>query len=162
MGQAAKKLNPEPELISLAEVARRCGLHKQTVAARLEDLGYEPDPSSTAKLKLFPFDEEMRFAVKAAKDSLAAAKIHGTRLDNEIKAMKLAEARGELVPMHEATELVQKIVSTMYIEFTVRQPKRIAPKLAKAKNVTAVKKVLKTDTDRIMKTLRENFERFIG
>jgi hypothetical protein len=161
MGAAAKKLDPKPELISLAEVARRCGIHVQTCKARLEDLGYEPDPTSTAKLKLFPFDDEMMFAVKAAKGSLTAAKIHGTRLDNEIKGIKLAEARGELVPMHEAIEMVQDIVAKLYQEFTVRQPKRIAPRLAKAKNVTAVKKVLKTDTDRIMKNLRENFERFI-
>lgn len=162
MGQPAKKLQPEPELISLAEVARRCGIHKQTCAARLEDLGYEPDASSTAKLKLFPFDDEMMFAVKAAKDSLTAAKLRQTRAQAEKIEMQNAEARGELVPMHEATEMVQKVVYAIYQEFTIRQPKRVAAKLAKAKNVTAVKKILKTDTDRIMKTLRENFERFIG
>lgn len=160
MGTAQPNLLPD--LLSISEIARRCGINRATAAARLDDLGYEPDESSTPKNKLFVFDDEMLFAIKAAKDSLSAAKIRDIRASSQLKELKLAEARGELVPMHEATEMVQKVVSSIYQEFTIRQPKRIAPKLAKAKNVTAVKKVLKTDTDRIMKTLRENFERFIG
>lgn len=153
---------PKSELISISEIARRCGIDRATATARLDDLGYEQDESSTPKNKLFAFDDEMLFAIKAAKDSLSAAKLRDMRASAEIKELKLAEARGELVPMYEAIEIVQKIVSSIYQEFTVRQPKRIAPKLAKAKNVTAVKKVLKTDTDRIMKSLRENYERFVG
>ena len=163
MAQAALNIEPQGEWLSESEIAKRCKLHRQTCAARLEDLGYEPDAErSTEKKKVHWFDERVKFEILAAKDSLSAAKIHGLRIDNELKQIKLAEARGELVPMHEATELVQKIVSTVYQEVTIRQPKRIAPKLAKAKNVAAVKKILKTDMDRIMKSLRENFERFIG
>jgi hypothetical protein len=75
--------------------------------------------------------------------------------------LKLAEARGELVPMHEATELVQKIVGTLYQEYVTRQPKRIGAQLAKAKSIPAIKKILKVDSDRIMKQLRSNFEDFI-
>lgn len=164
MAAVARKqdLTPEPELLSISEIARRCGINRATATARLEDLGYEAHESSTPKNKLYAFDDEMLFAIKAAKDSLSAAKIRSIRADSQLKELKLAEARGELVPMHEAIEIVQKIVSTIYQEFTVRQPKRIAPKLAKAKNAIAVKKVLKTDTDRIMKSLRENYERFVG
>jgi len=161
MSAVALKPVNEPELISLSEIARRLKLDKATVRSRLEDLGYEPDESSTEKLKLFPFDEEMAFAVKAAKDSLTTAKIRDTRATYQLKELKLAEARGELVPMHEAIELVQKIVGTLYQEQVIRQPKRIGAKLAKAKNVTAVKKILKTDCDKIMKQLRDNFEEFI-
>ncbi len=159
---AAAKPKIEPDLLSISEIARRCGINRATAAARLDDLGYEPHESSTPKNKLFAFDDEMLFAIKAAKDSLSAAKIRDIRASSQLKELKLAEARGELVPMHEAIDIVQKIVSAIYQECTVRQPKRIAPKLAKAKNVAAVKKILKTDTDRIMKTLRENFERFIS
>jgi hypothetical protein len=163
MAAVAHKLTPTPELelLSISEIARRCGINRATATARLDDLGYDAHESSTPKNKLFAFDDEMLFAIKAAKDSLSAAKIRDIRASSQLKELKLAEARGELVPMIEAVEIVQKIVGAIYQEFTIRQPKRIAPKLAKAKNVTAVKKVLKTDTDRIMKTLRENFERFI-
>jgi hypothetical protein len=162
MSAVALKPVNEPELISLSEIARRLKLDKATVRSRLEDLGYEPDESSTEKLKLFPFDGEMEYAIKAAKDSLTTAKIRDTRATYQLKELKLAEARGELVPMHEAIELVQKIVGTLYQEQVIRQPKRIGAKLAKAKNVTAVKKILKTDCDKIMKQLRDNYEEFIG
>lgn len=160
---AAVKLEPKGEWLSTSEMAKRLKLHRQTVASRLEDLGYEPNEErSSAKNKVYWFDDEMEFAVKAAKDSLTAAKIRDLRVKTEINELKLAEARRELVPMHEVIELVQQIGVAIYQEFTVRQPKRIAPKLAKAKNVATVKKIIKVDTEGVMKRLRGNFEEFIG
>lgn len=162
MGALALKIEPKGEWLSESEIAKRVGLHRQTLAARLEDLGYEPDEErSKAKAKVHWFDDEMEFAVKAAKDSLSAAKIRDLRAGTALKELKLAEARGELVMMSDAIDDMQKIVSWLYQEFTVRQVKRIAPKLAKAKNITVVRKILKTDTDTIMKNLRQNFEKFI-
>lgn len=161
MGAVALKKENGPELLSISEIAKRLKLDRATVRSRLEDLGYEADPSSTPKLQLFAYDAEMEFAVKAAKDSLTAAKIRDTRATYELKELKLARERSELVAMSDAIDDMQKIVSWLYQEFTVRQPKRISPKLAKAKNVTAVRKILKTDTDTVMKNLRQNFEKFI-
>lgn len=163
MGASARKIEtaPEPNLLSISEIAKRVRLDRATVSSRLDELGYEPHDSSTAKLKLYPFDDEMEFAVKSAKDSLSAMKIRQLRAAAEKIEMQNAQSRGELVSMQEATEMVQKIVVKIYQEFTVQQPKRLAPKLAKAKNVAGVRKVLKADTDMIMKNLRQNFERFI-
>ncbi len=162
MGATAVKIEAKGELLSKTAIAKRCSLHVQTVSSRLEDLGYEADETSTAKNQLYWFDETVEFAVKSAKDSMAAAKIRDLRATYELKELKLAEARGELVPMADAIELVQKIVGAVYQEFTIRQGKRIDPKLAKATNVIAVRKIRKADADRIMKSLRTNFERFIG
>lgn len=158
---AVKNETAGPELISISEIAKRCRLDRATVRSRLDDLGYEADASSTAKNQLYAFDDEMEFAIKSAKDTLSAMKIRDLRAAAEIKELKLAEARGELVPMAEAVEIVQAIVGTLYQEYTVRQPKRIANQLAKAKNPTAVKVVLKKDNDRIMQSLRANFAKFI-
>lgn len=165
MAQAALKLE-EPkskgEWLSESEIAKRVGLHRQTLVARLEDLGYEPDEErSTAKCKVHWFDDEMEFAVKAAKDSLSAAKIRQIRADAQIKELKLAKERGELVAIGEVTDIVQRIVNTLYQEYSVRQPKRVGTALVKAKNIATVRKVLKTDSDRVMKLLRTNFERYI-
>lgn len=157
---ATAKPNPT-ELLSISEIARRCGINRATAAARLDDLGYDPHESSTPKNKLFAFDDEMLFAIKAAKDSLSAAKIRDIRASSQLKELKLAEARGELVPMVDAISDLNKIVSWLHQEFTVRQSKRIAQKLTKAKNIAAVRKILKVDTDMIMKNLRQNFEKFI-
>lgn len=160
MGQAAKK--PEAELLSISEIARRCGINRATATARLDDLGYEPDDSSTAKLQLFWFDDEMMFSVKAAKDSLSAAKIRDIRASSQLKELKLAEARGELVPMHEAAEMIRSIVGKIYQELTAAQGKRIDAKLAKARTVIEVKKIRNGDNQMIMKRLRANFAEFIG
>jgi hypothetical protein len=75
--------------------------------------------------------------------------------------MQNAQARGELVPMHEVTDIVQRIVKKLYDEYAVRQPKRVAGQLVKAKTQAAVRKILKTDGDRVMKLVRTDFERFI-
>lgn len=158
----AKKREANGEWLSEQEIAKRVGIHRQTLAARLEDLGYEPDPDrSNVKLKVHWFDAEMEFAIKAAKDTVSAVKIRDLRAAAQLKELKLAEQRGELVPMADAVDDMQKVISWLYQEFTVRQPKRTAAKLAKAKNVTAIKKILKTDTDTIMKNLRQNFEKFV-
>ena len=152
----------EPLLLSISEIAKRLKLDRATVRSRLEDLGYQADPSSTEKLQLFAFDGEMEFAVKAAKDSLTAAKIRDTRATYELKELKLARERNELVPATEMTDIVQRIVSTIYQEYTQRMPKRIGNKLAKAKTPAAVKSILKIDSDKTMKLLRENFEAFLA
>ena len=162
MAQAAKKIEPKGELIPISEIARRCSINRATAAARLDDLGYEPDEASTQKNQLYWFDDEMEFSIKAAKDSLSAAKIRQIRADAQIKELKLAEARGELVPMHEAVELIQSIVGKIFQELTVAQGKRIDLKLAKARTVIEVKKIRNGDNQRIMKMLRANFTEFIG
>jgi len=105
----ATAIKATSELLSISEIARRLKLDKATVRSRLEDLGYEPDDSSTAKLKLYPFNEEMEFSIKSAKDTLSATRIRDLRAAAEIKELKLAEARGELVPMHEAIEIVKRV-----------------------------------------------------
>ena len=161
MGQAALKIEPKFKLLPISEIARRCGINRATCAARLDDLGYQADESSTAKNQLFPFDDEMEFSIKAAKDSLSAAKIRDIRASSQLKELKLAEARRELVPMHEAVELIQSIVGKIFQELTVAQGKRIDPKLAKARTVIEVKKLRNGDNQRILKMLRANFEGFI-
>ncbi len=159
---SATQIQPKGEWLSESEIAKRCKLHRQTVASRLEDLGYEPDPErSKLKSKVHFFDDEMEFALKSAKDTVSAMKIRQMRADAQLKELKLAEQRNELVSIAEVTDFAQRFMKTFYEEFAVRQPKRIALQLVKAKTQAAVRKILKTDTDRTMKLVRTNFERFI-
>jgi hypothetical protein len=161
MGNVALKETPQPELVSISEIAKRVKLDRATVRTRLDDLGYEADPSSTPKSKLYAFDDEMVHAIKSAKDTVSAMKIRQLRADAQLKELKLAEQRGELVAMAEVVDIAQRFVKTFYEEFAVRQPKRVAGQLIKAKTQAAVRKILKTDTDRVMKRVRTDFERFI-
>ena len=75
----------------MSQIAKRVKLNRATVSSRLEDLGYEPDPSSTSKNQLYWFDDEMEFAIKSAKDTFSAAKIRDTRAAYMLKEHKLAE-----------------------------------------------------------------------
>lgn len=153
----AKKL--DGEWLTESEIAKRTKLHRQTVAARLEDLGYEPDPDrSKPKMKVHWFDSEMEFAIKSAKDTVSAMKIRDLRATAELKEMKLAEARGDLVPATEVTELSQKLHSLIYKQFVMNQPKTLAAKLAKAKTTIEVTKILKIDAEKFMKRLRDEME----
>lgn len=163
MAQAANNIETgKGEWLSKAAIAKRCKLHVQTVTSRLDDLGYEPNEErSSAKNQVYWFDDEMEFSIKSAKDTLAAMKIRQLRAAAEKIEMQNARERGDLVPIGEVTDIVQRIVSNVYQEFSIRQPKRIGGPLVKAKSLAAVRKVLKTDGDRVMKMLRTNFERFI-
>ncbi len=161
MAQTAKKQPPQGEFLSISDIAKRCGIHRSVCAERLDALAYEPAEGSNAKLKLFWFDDEMEFAVKSAKDTASALKIRGLRLDNEIKANKLAEARGDLVDFNEITGRVHEVISRMYKEFALHQPKRLAARLARATTAAEVQKILKLDTAKVMSKLRESDESFV-
>ncbi len=160
MGQAALKLEPKGELLSISEIARRCGINRATAGARLDDLGYEADESSTQKNQLYFFDSEMEFSIKAAKDSLAAAKIRDIRASSQLKELKLAEARSELVPMVHVVDKYQASFVRFYKEFALHQPKRLAARLAKAKTAPEAAKLLKADADKIFARLKEDNELF--
>ena len=161
MAQTAKKIEPMSQLLSISEIAKRLKLHRQTVSQRLDDLGYEPDESSTAKNQLYAFDDEMEFAVKAAKDSLTAAKIRELRARTEKIEMQNAKERGELVPIGEVVDLSQKLTRSLYDEYAMRIPKRIGGQLVKAKTQAAVRKIFKTESDKVFKLIRANFKRYI-
>lgn len=162
MGAVAAKI-PDGEWLSISEIAKRCSLHRQTCTSRLEDLGYEPDPErSSATKQVYWFDDEVKFAIKAAKDTLSASKIRVLRADAQLKEMKLAEARGELVPMHEVIDMSQKLVAAVYKEFALHQPKRLGVKLAKCKTAVERSKMLKADAEKFMTKLRGNFQELLS
>lgn len=162
MAQAAAKIE-KGEWLSKAAIAKRCGIHVQTLTSRLDDLGFVADEErSSAKNQVYWFDDEIAFAIKSAKDSLAAAKIRDLRATYELKELKLAEARGELVSWIDAVERMQAIFGRLYKEFAIQQPKRLATRLARAKTVSEINKLLKLDTEKVFGRLRESDAEFVG
>lgn len=164
MGAAAVKIEEKGEWLSKSAIAKRCGLHVQTVSSRLEDLGYEPDAErSSAKNQIYWFDAdgEMKLAILSAKDSVSAMRIRDLRVSAQLKEIKRDEALGLLVSIAECTEIWQRIVARIHREFSVDQPKRLASRLAKTKTSTEVKKIQKADTDRVMRAIKQDFEKFL-
>lgn len=164
MAEAARKMDePQGEWLSESEIAKRVRLDRATVVRRLEDLGYEPDEErSGPKLKVHFFTDEMAFELKAAKDTVAAVKIQDLRWAAKLKRQKYEREAGELVPIGEVTDLAQRLVKKLYEEHAVRMPKRVAGHLVKAKTVAAVRKILKTDADKVFKMVRADFERYVN
>lgn len=154
-------MKPKYELLPISEIARRCGINRATAAARLDELGYQSDESSTAKNQLFPFDDEMEFSIKAAKDSLSAAKIRDIRASSQLKELKLAEAQGHLVPYADMVDLVQRVFGGMHKELG-RLPGELATRLAKAKTAVDVKRILKHAIERKMKMLRDDSDKVLN
>jgi hypothetical protein len=158
---AAKAKPPQGQLLPITQIAERLRMHRQTVAARLDNLGYQPHETSTAKNQLYWFDSDVEFAIKAAKDEIDAARIRVLRADAETKELKLAQARGEVVDIADVMDRVQAIFTRLYKESTQMQPKRLGSRLAKAKTVAEVTRILKADTDKVFAKLRENDAAFV-
>lgn len=163
MAQTALKLvDPDGEWLSIQQIAKRCDIHRQTCTTRLEDLGYEADEDrSSLKNRVYWFDDEMEQAIRSAKDTMSAVRIRKDRADALTKEFNLAKLRGEMVPITDTIERVQSVISRLYKEQTQMQPKRLASRLAKAKTVAEVTRILKADTDKIFARLRENDEQFV-
>jgi transposase len=162
MAEAAKKIEPQGEWLSESEIAKRVGLHRQTVVSRLEDLGYEPDQErSTAKLKVHFFTEDMLLEIKSAKDSFAAARLQDLRWAAKLKRQKYEKESGVLVEQADVVDTTQALFGAMHKELAVRMPKDLAVKLAKAKTSAQVNSILKIAVDRRFKTLRDDFEKYL-
>jgi hypothetical protein len=158
MPQQALNLEPSGEWLSKSAIAKRLKLHVQTVSSRLDDLGYEADEErSSAKNQVYWFDDEVEFAIKAAKDTFTAVNIRDRRASAKLKEIKIAEQERALVPIAEVMEISQSLTTAIYKEFAINQPKRLAGKLAKAKSAPEVSKILKADTAKFMARLRGNF-----
>lgn len=157
MAEKAVKTEPKGEWLSKMQIAKRCKLDRQTTTNRLEELGYEPDEErSTSNNHIYWFDDEMEFAVKSAKDTVSAMKIRQLRADAQLKELKLAEARKDLVPITDAIERFQAVIKAMYQEFAIQQPKRLGSRLAKSKTTQEAVSLIKLDTEKIFGRLREH------
>lgn len=146
----------EPKLLPIIEIARRVNLHRNTVTERLNALGYQPQPGSKPKCKLFLFDSRMQFALHAASDEMAAARFRILIAEVKLKELKLAVSKGEMILYNDAVEYVYNRIHFVYEEFQNRRIKRIGRKLANCKTAAEVKKVLEDDAEQIFTRLERD------
>jgi hypothetical protein len=161
MGAAALKIKkPKFEMLSIQKIAFRCGLDRGTCKKRLDALGYKPE-NDAEKLKIYRFDEAMEADLLESRDKLTDVRIRDMTAAAELKEIKAAEARGELVPVNEVIDQTQALFGAMHKELAVRMPRELSAKLAKAKTSTQVNAILKVAVDRRFKTLRDDFEKYL-
>lgn len=155
-GQKAKG-----QLLNISQLAFRFDLDRATTRKRLKEAGIEP-VEEKAKEKLYELTERIASILDQADAKLADAKRRDIEAAAKLKEIKVMEAEGELAPVGEFIDAVQKIFNQMYQEIAVRQPQRLGGKLAKAKTSAEASAIIRADTAKIFATLRSDHTKFLG
>lgn len=162
MAQAALKMPIEQaktskyELLSLLGMAMKHGVDRQTVKKRLDEAGLEPFSVKT-KEKLYEQTPLLLSVVTQPGGKLDEVKLKTATAQMKLVEMKVDQAAGGLVPLGEMIDVTQRLFGAMHKEIAVRQPQRLGSKLARAKTAAAAAKIVKADTERIFKTLRDDW-----
>jgi hypothetical protein len=157
----AKNVNgSKAEMLSISKIAMRCGLDRATCRKRLDANGFEP-AEVKEKEKLYLFDAAMDAALTESQDKLTDVKIRKESAMAREKEIKVAQLEGELAPVGEFMDTVQRLFGAMYKEFFVRMPDQLASRLAKSKTPAEVKKILKDFTQRKFTDLRDDHQKFL-
>lgn len=159
MGQAALKL-VEHERLNISQLAEEFDLDRASVRKRIQEAGIEP-VETKAKLTIYELNQRLAAILSDVKSPMNEARLRKETAAAEKIEMQNAIARGELVQMGDAIERMQAILTAMYKEFGIHQPKRLASRLAKAKTVAEISKILKGDNDKIFARLREKDGEFV-
>lgn len=88
---------------------------------------------------------------------MSAARLRNLIADVQLKELKLAVSRGELILINDAVEFAYKRLNAIYTELTLRRPKRLARRIAKCKTAAEVTKILKADAELIRTGLQKDF-----
>lgn len=159
MGQAALKLEAY-ERLNISQLAEDFDLDRASVRKRIQEAGIEP-VEEKAKEKIYEVSPRLAAILSDVKSPMSEARLRKETADAELKEMKLAEMRGDLVPIADAIERVQAIVTKMYKEVALMMPKRVGPRCAKAKTAAEVTKIVKVEVGKIFAKLREADEDFV-
>jgi hypothetical protein len=149
------------EDLSIKAIAARCGLDRATAKKRLDENNYSPIEEQ-AKLKLYRFDAGMESVLTETRDKLTDVRIRKEQAMAKKIELQNAEIEGELASVAEFIDTIQKVFGNLHKEVVVRQPRRLAARLAKAKTSADANKILSKDSEGIFKVLVEDFEKFLG
>jgi hypothetical protein len=163
MAAVAAKLvrGKDYEELSISAIARRCGLDRATTRQRLDANNYKPIDEQ-AKLKTYRFDAEMDATLTETKDKLTDVRIRKEMAAARKIELQNAEIEGELAPVAEFVDVIQRVFGGLHKEVVIRMPRRLSARLAKAKTSTDVSKILTNDLNGVFKVLAEDFEKYLG
>lgn len=148
------------ERLNISKLAFRFDLDRATVRKRITDATIEP-VDEKAKEKIYNLTPKLEAILNQTNAKLDDAKLRKESAMARLKEIEVAEAEGEMAPVSEFMDAVQKLFHAMYQEMTVRQPQRLANKLAKARTAVEVTQILKADTSNVFSRLRSDHEKFL-
>jgi transposase-like protein len=159
MGNAALQL-VEYERRNLTQLASDFGLDKATVKKRLQEHGIEP-VETRAKETIYEVSPRLAAVLSKVSSPIDEAKLREATANAEIKEIKLAELRGEMVEVNLAIDRMHAVLGKLYKDLSVHMPKHLAARLARAKTVPEVNKLLKLEIGRIFARLKQNDAEFV-
>jgi hypothetical protein len=149
------------EEVSLSELARRAGLHRETVREKLASKGVKPQHEGARK-KLYDADEALA-ALQGGdeRSGLRKAQTIKTAVEANRAKLKLERERGELVSVADARSDLQEVVKRIHQHFTVTSPAVLAPQL-RGRNVSQIEAALRRDAEQFFRDLRAEFETYLN
>jgi hypothetical protein len=146
---------------NVSQLAFRFDLDRGTVRKRLQDAGIEP-VSEKAKEKLYELTPELIEVLEQADKLLDEAKLRKETAVARQNEIKVAVLEGELAPVGEFTDMVQRLFGAMHKEIAIRFPKRVAARLQKAKSAADISAIMNRELNKIFTDLREDHSKFLG
>jgi hypothetical protein len=148
------------ELLSISKLAFRFNLDRATVKKRIAEARIEP-AEEKANEKLYELTEELNSILNDTAKPLDIARLTKLSTENEIKELELQKRKGELLPIGEVKEAIQGIFAGLQKEIVTNLPKKLAPKLKKAKTVAEITGILVRELDIPFNDLAEDYEKFL-
>jgi len=146
---------PKSDLFSVSELAKRFQLDRATVSKRLEKV---KPVSEAANKKLYDIAEVEDLL---SEDALDEAKLAKLNTERELKEHQLKVARGEYASVHEFTDRLQRIFSTMHKRLAVQLPRKVARKLLHANSETEIGDILGNEISSVFDELRTDHKQFL-
>jgi hypothetical protein len=147
------------ELLNTSQIARRAGVNRATVRAKLEDKGVRPRQEK-AREKLYDADEALKALQGDDGTGLRKAQTIKTATEAERARLKLEKERGDVVSKQEVRTDLQEIIKRIYQHFAVTAPQELAPQL-KGVKVAQIAETLARDAERFFGELRAEHESYL-
>lgn len=151
-------MSSENDVLSISKLAQMFGLDRATMAKRLQ--GLEPVSESNAG-KLFRLGDVVRKLTEQRPAETEDAKNRKTQADAELAELKLAERRGEVVPISIVRDELHTIIKGIYQRCVVTFPQSVADKIV-GLSAGEAQKILRDEIAIIFDELRSSHQAYIG
>lgn len=151
----------EYEILSISKLAFRFNLDRATVKKRLVEANVQPVEESENE-KLYELTEELQSILTFTTKPIDLAKLETVQTTNEIKKLELQKRKGELLTVVEVKDAVNGIFGGLQKEIVQNLPKKIAPKLKRAKTIAEITAILKQELDVPFGELASDYTKFLN
>jgi hypothetical protein len=153
------KKGSKKELLNTSQLAKRAGLNRATVKARLETKGVRPQEEK-AKEKSYDADEAQKALQGDGTSGLRKAQTMKTAFEASRAKIKLEKEKGELVSIQDVRADMHNFITEIRLHFLTRA-QVLAPQL-RGQKVARIEALLKEDAEQFFANLRAEYEGYLS